>query len=181
MKNYGKHYCLTLLLFISYQVAASPIGSAVLGTIFIGTPTTLAYCHYWHDNFDSENGLYVSPGVDPKMLSELKLDIRQRVYYKHNRLNPYFVWEAFGWAEYESYTTGLDYCLIDRKLAFLTGFETGIIHNQGKKAWTNGVNVELRLHTKGNYSVSYIGNVKTRPEISKDYVYSGYIHLNIKL
>jgi hypothetical protein len=174
-------YLLILFVLFSLNAKSSKLGSVLVGTYFIGIPVTVAYAYYWHDKFDSENGMYISPGLDPKMLSEIKLDVRHKVYYKHNRYNPYIVLETFGWAEYESITGGLDYCFIDRKLSFLAGFETGIIHNQDKLAWTYGVNAEMRLHVNDKYSLSYIANVKSRPLISKDYVYSGYIHLNIKL
>jgi hypothetical protein len=181
MRKLALIFLIALGIIIQSKAAPKIGGNGVVLGLIGGIGITIAYEHFWYDGFDGKNGLYISPGIDPKMLSEYKLDLRQKIFYKHNRYNPYLVVETFGWAEYESFTGGLDYTLIDRRLALLTGFETGVIHNQGGYAWTYGGNIELRLYTKKKYSISYIGNVKNRPLISKNIVYSGYIHLNIKL
>lgn len=175
---------LTMTVFC-LSVKASTLGSILIGAVFLGTPTTIAYAHYWHHGNGFSDGCYVSPGLDLKWSSEGLIDMRTKLFIHHKRFEPNIVVEIFPDIRYRSIGIGLDYAVINRKLGFLSGVESSYIENfNGGKLYTAlsvGVNGEIRYVINNNTSISYISNVKTRPEISKKYVYSGYINFNFKL
>ena len=160
-------YKLTILLLIlTLSLKASDIGRAILTPIFIGTPLVIGYCHLWYDDFQNGNGLYVSPSLDAKMISEGLIDFKTRTFIKVDRWYPYLAWEVFNQpVNFEAWTIGCDYRIIDRRMWLSTGYETGCIYNQGKYVWTNAIGIEVGLITKYGYSITYRGDVQTRPEL----------------
>ena len=164
-----------IILFVitTLSVNASDIGRAILTTVFVSTPLTVGYCHTWYDKFENGNGLYVSPSLDVKMISEGLIDFKARTIFKLNRFYPFVAWEVFNQpVNFEAWTGGCDYRIIDRRMWLSVGYETGCIHNQGKYVWTNAVGVEIGLVTKYGYSITYRGDIQTRPELS------GYVMLD---
>lgn len=176
---------LTLVLTCTLQAQDFFSTNAWKFTYYSGIAAILSvpvYSHYWDKNYTGYNGLTVSSGVDAKMTSELKLDFRQRFYYSIGRFEPEIVAERFEWAEYTGLGIGLNYKIIDCKLAFLAGLETTRIWNQGQIVQSVGCNLESRLYLTDRLSVSGIANLKTRPElINEETIGSVYFHVNYLL
>jgi len=181
-----------LLLIISLSIKAQIGWNAVPITGITGLCVFAAYNSYCHDDYDSENGLYTSIGLDPKMLlmgdDEIglpvgSLDCRLKAAYKYNRINPYLVWEIFSYVNYESYSGGIDYAVIDRRLGLLTGFEIGRTHNQNQQVWCYGLNVEAKYWTKEKnvfFGVTY--NPETSFELTdKKMRHNVYVSTGIRI
>ena len=144
-----------------------------------------AFDMLWHHPGESEEGLYLSPGFDIRMATQGSMDLNPRIFYRYGSFEASISSELFPGIDYTGYSFGLGYGAINRKLGLIIGPEITRIYNRNpeklQKAWGLGINTEIRYILSRIFSLSYIGNVKSRPEISKDFVYSGYIQLNILL
>lgn len=169
-------------LFANMQVQANIYGKAALCGWFAAGAMTPAFDHYWYDADRPTNGLYLSTGFDPKMALDEGLDIRFKAFGHYNKIEPSITYEYFKWADLEAVSLGLDYMIIRRKLSWLAGVEGSKIWNSGDEVLSWGVNSEVRFLLSSRWAVSYVGNIKTRPENShKKAVYSGYLNLIFKI
>lgn len=169
-----------LVLTISSK-AITPI-DYLMGAYMIGASAgVVLFDKYWYDPGKPENGLYISPGIDPRMLINGDVDFRFRILYHHNRFEPALTFETFPNIKYESLTFGTNYMLIKRKLSALAGFEVSRISRDYTTVNGLGINIEMRYLINDRLSLSYIGNLLERPDITKSYIYSGYIHLDYRL
>lgn len=146
---------------------------------------TPAFDLLWNVPGKSENGLYISFGIDPRMAVQKDLDYVDKIMYRTGRFEPFLSVESFPEIRYEGLTLGANYAVINRKLSLLAGPEITRIwnHNPDKlvKATSIGLNTEVRYLISRRFSVSYVGNLKSRPDISKEVVYSGYMFINFLL
>lgn len=161
-------------------VKASNTGSFIIGSLFAGFCMVPIYDNFWYSPERSSDGFYISGGLDPKILIiDQDLDFRVKLFYHWNRIEPSLIYENYNNIEYQSLTLGFDFLVIDRRFNLLVGPETSTINNQNKIVQSLGLNLESRLLLTDKISLSAIGNLKSRPELSgKDMVPSFYIHLN---
>lgn len=171
-----------LLIILSLQAKASLTGEAIVKTAFVGFCMVPVFDNIWYNSERNSNGLHISTGFDPGILAkEQHLDLRMKFFYHINRFEPSIIGEDYAMIDFNCLSLGLDYMIINRKLCLLSGLEGSRIWNKGKTANSWGWNTELRLLVNDRLSASLIGNLKTRPEISKKVVYSLYFHANFRL
>jgi len=184
-----KYFYFIFLFLISIKVHSSPIGSVVYGLYIGSIASWVTYEAVEGGYYKANDGLYFSMSTDLKMFSELHLDNQIKFSCKYDRINLHSEFESCVWAEFEAVTAGIDYIIFNRKLAFMAGGITGVIFNQDKTSWTYGIESEVRLWSKGNYSLSYCNNLIARPELmnpaikifGQGFVYNGYIQFNAKI
>ena len=187
-----KNIIVIILLFSSVNIIASdmwtenPARKQVAGYFVAGLVLMPIFDQFFYTSDRNSNGLYFSPGFDPKMVIEGYFDSRVKLFYHYNRFEPFLAYEYVGSdIKYQGYSLGCDYLIIDRKLSLLAGLETTRIFNKNSDnlhiSQSIGINTEIRYLISERLSISYIGNTKTRPEISKNFVYSGYININLKI
>jgi len=181
-------FLINLSIFSNYPPWLGYAGKGAQAAAFIGVPLTVAYIHFWYHDDHFENGFILSSGFDIKMLSEGNADIMSRISYKINRFQPGIDLELFPSIGYEGYGTFLNYSIIDRKMALLSGCEiTRIINkqvNNYKVVTSYGINNEIRYIVNSKIAISVLTNLKTRPELSDskpDMILSNYLQLNLKL
>jgi hypothetical protein len=159
--------------------------SYVLGLYFAAGIAMVPIALNWYYPERNISGLYFSQQIDIGMLIEGNIDIRSKLYYHANRIEPGFTYELFKEIGFEALSLNLNYLIFDRRLSVLAGPEYSRIYRsypyKSKKVNSIGLNIELRYLTNSRFSFSYTGNIKTRPEISKPIVYSGYISVNFRL
>lgn len=145
--------------------------------------TTPLFDRFWTYEDRQTNGLYLSQGLDPKMIFDgVGLDFYERLSGHFNRIEPSIIWESFSQIDFQAIGFSLDYAIINRKVSLLTGFETLSIFNQNKSVQGYGVNAEVRYLINNRYSISYLGDIISRPELStKKAIYNGRLNLIIKL
>jgi hypothetical protein len=163
----------------------SPIRKAVLigyASAFVALPLI---DYYNYHPYKGDNGIYLSGGIDPKMAFTEGLDIRLGMFGHYNRIEPSIIYESFPEMKYNAISFGAGYMPIKRKVSLIIGGEYSRIWNRNPNNLhivnSFGANAEIRFNTNTRFSLSYIANIKTRPEISKGYVFSSYINLNFKI
>lgn len=180
-----------ILLLISSLTAKSSVyktntyESIGLGACIVSAIAAYPILYYYYHPDRNIGGLYISQQADIKMVTQGNYDVRARIFGNIANIEPAMTYEWFPEIGYESLSLGLNYVLIDRKVSLLPGIEYSCIYRY--KPFKNinvnsaGINVEFRYLTSNRLSFSYISNIKTRPEISKPVVYSGYISINFRL
>lgn len=158
----------------------------VICGLFVADAMLPIFSYYWYRENRNTNGLYISSGIDPKMAYDGNLDMRIKLFGHYSRIEPGLTYEYFPAINYESVSLGTDFLIINRKIGWLAGLETSKIWNRNptklQEVWSWGINSEIRFLLNNRWSVSYIGNIKTRTELeSKKAVYSGYIQINYKI
>ncbi len=180
---------ITLLIIYSLSLKAdmwepNPIRKAFVYGWFIGIPVTVAYAHYWHERDRNIAGMYLSPSIDVKMILTEGLDYRAKYFSSFGRIETGLTFEQFPKMDYAGLGMDINYLIIDRKLSLLSGLELTRIWNENKAVWSKGMNIEIRYLAGCRFSLSYIANFKTRPELSEskpDVLMSGYIQLNYRI
>lgn len=184
---------LLILLFTSYtfQLQADIWESNIYRKIGYGYAvgamlSSIAFDQFYYTSDRNNNGLYISPGFDPKMALDKYADLRLKMFYHYNKFEPSITYEFVGQdIQYQGISLGVDYLLINRKLSLLGGIETTRIYNRNPSnlqiVQSFGTNTEIRYLINNKLSVSYVGNIKTRPDITKQIVYSGYLSLNCSI
>jgi hypothetical protein len=141
--------------------------------------------YYWNHPYKGDNGVYLSGGIDPKMAITEGLDMRLGMFCHYNRIEPSIIYESFPAMKYNAVSFGAGYMQIKRKVSLIVGGEYSRICNRNPNNLhivnSFGANAEIRVYTNTRFSLSYLANIKTRPEISKGYVFSSYINLNFKI
>lgn len=159
-----------------------------IGGIVVGMLLIPFYDANWHKPISNEKGLLLSSGFDAKMAFTEGFDGRAKISLDFGKLETGFIYEYFPAVRYQGFGIGVDYTIINRKLSLLTGIETTRILNYNTdrhfSVQSVGINLEVRYILNKRVSISYLGNFKTRPELSEikpDVLYSGYLHINYLL
>lgn len=179
---------ITILLILSLTVstnAVQPSNAPTAGTLLLNAAFygAIGFCVFdYVNNRDrittNEQGLFLSSGLDPKMLiNENVIDLIINTGYAFTRNEIYLSYENFDAIDFEFYGVGYNRAIVDRKLSLLIGSEVGLIESK----LSYGANVMARLILSKNVSLELNSNIKTRPDISKDYIGSNYFKLRIKL
>jgi len=176
-------YIFLIMIFISHQVKGSDLEgwSVYLGWGAIITAGAISHFYTYPER--PGQGVYLSAGLDPAMLiRENTLNTRYKLSYLIGRFEPALIYEnAPDPFFYNGLSTAVNYLFINRKISLLSGVETTRIYNKGHApAWSFGINGELRYIINQRLSLSYAGNLKTRPELKgKSIVYNGYVTVNL--
>lgn len=185
-----KHLLTTILILLTLTVKAD-FKESLLDIAFTGLPVFGAPVYKnIHTDYD-RNCLIVSPSFDPKLLllgdkrygASSVMDFKARTQLRVGRLwHPFIAWEVCPWAELKAYTGGVQYKFYNGYISALIGIETGMIKNQGKKVWTNGINFEIEKWTRHGFAITYLGEYMSRPELSQPrMIYTGRITLKLIL
>jgi hypothetical protein len=129
----------------------------------------------------SVDGAFFVFGLDPKMaLNYHALDGVFRFGYtlKHNEV--YIGSEVFEAIDFYSYNLGYDRMLFDRKLSLLVGGEYALIQRPRGLYHSVGLNTTSRYKVKDWLYLELRNNLKSRPDITKPYIFSNYITLYFK-
>lgn len=141
--------------------------------------TSFAFYDYFYQKDrtvkQDNNGLMLSMAIDPRMaMDSVKLDRTLYLGYKIGRFEPQINWERFSNLGFDKYSMGLNYCVVNRKLALIVGYEFGYtdnkigVLNESKhwKVWSRyGVNLESRLKMNENFYLSLETNVAESPDV----------------
>lgn len=170
----------------------NPYRKVAFGYFVGGVLSIPIFDHFWYNSERNKDGIYFSTSFDPKMIySEHAIDYRLKLSCLYSRLSPSITYERFEKMSYEGYSLGLDYLIFDKKLSLFAGIEatkiTDAYYTQKEKIdelpLSYGINTEIRFITNSRFSFSYVGNVKSRPELNynKRILYSGYLQINFKI
>ena len=187
-----KNLLIILLIATSLQLKAgmteqNTLRRVALYSYFIAVPVFCASDYYWTFPDRTNDGIYVSGGLDGKMAFDGLVDSRWKLFAHYaKKFETAIILECFGQMQYQGWSLAQDYCITNRKFSVIAGIEGTRIWNYNgakqSKVWSYGANAELRYIINRKLSISYIGNLKTRPELQyKKAVYSGYIQLNYKI
>jgi len=175
-----------ILLLFSLKSQASDLDGWVFYSWVAGVTTFAAIktYDYRYSEDINQHGVYISYSLDPKIaLKYVKLDHRAKISILTHRIEIMAVTEYLGNPfYYRSISSGINYEIWEKELSILTGPEISKIWNENKDVISYGWNIEWRYILSDRWSLSYIGNFKTRPELtSRKWIYNGYIGINIKL
>lgn len=159
--------------------------SAALGVWFAAGVATIPIALNWYEPQRNSKGLYISQQIDIERAVKGQFDTRSKLYYHYNRFEPSVVYEWYSEIGYESISAQVNYLIFNRKLGVLAGAEVSKIYRyrpyKPQQVNSVGLNIELRYLTDSRFSFSYTGNFKTRPEITKPFIFSGYFSVNFRL
>lgn len=176
------------LTILSFIFSITLFGQVTFRQVAFYTPIAVLvsiplFDRFWTYEDRQTDGLYFSQGLDPKMIFDgTGLDCQERLFARYGRFEPSINYEFFSNIDYQGLGFGAGYAVINRKVSLITGLETTFIWNQFQHVQSYGMNAEIRYIINDRFSFSYLGNIKTRPELkSKHSVYSGYLLVNVKL
>jgi hypothetical protein len=167
--------------------AVEPSNSPSVGTMALNAwvwgMVGFAALDYFNDyKSASEEGLFIAAGFDPKMAyKEKAFDGVFRAGITFNRNEIYIGNEIFTAIDYFSTNVGYDRIVFDRKLSLLTGVEYTWINRPGRGYYHSfGGNITFRYKVNSRRSGELRSNLKSRPDISKPYIFSNYINVYFK-
>lgn len=186
-----KKLLIVLLTLLTLQINSKAVepsepptfGRVVITGLVAGSVLMCAYDYLntSYPSFKSTNGLYISTGADPKMAyNENSYDGLYKIGYQYDQLQFYGQGEYFNNLNYQSLGFGMNFIVINRKASLSFGPEYNRITRPWKSFNSTGININLNYNFNHHLAIELNSNFKTRPDITKKWMYNTGLLLTYK-